>query len=444
MGEKIEEILIEEETLREEEISTKDVVSNQDKTITPPQIPQTQGTQYQNNDFRAGNLTRYLSNWELITNNKFILNIIANGYKIQFFSSKLYLPPVISTPSKSKLLSLKEEVNKLLNLGVIEETEKRNSCILSRIFTVQKPNGDNRLIIDLSNLNKFIKKCSFRMEDKNVIKSLIRPGDFLVSIDLENAFFSVPLHPSSKRFVNFELDGRRYAFRVLPFGMTSSPRVFSKILKPVMNYLRHSGMRITSYLDDILIFSDSYESCLEKLNRALSLLISLGFYINYNKSNLIPSQKILHLGYIWNSVEMLVSLPEEKLYKIKTLAVFCLNNNCSIRTLAKLLGLLVSSQTGFKLAPLYFRCFQINFIRALKCSMDWDSIWILNKEAKLDLMWWSRAKIKDLYPVEINLENYDLSIFTDASNVGWGAFLSSGEMTSGTWSLEDSKSISIG
>ena len=114
--------------------------------------------------------------------------------------------------------------------------------------------------------------------------------------------------PVKKYFV-FEFDSVRYCYNVLPFGLTSSPCIFTKMLKPVINYLRCKRICTSAYLDDIFISSPS-ASLLKQLNFTLSLLISLGFTPNYSKSHLIPIHEIIHLGYSWDFVRMSISLPK--------------------------------------------------------------------------------------------------------------------------------------
>ena len=430
-----------EEILEEARTSKGVGVSEPNPTLgpLPPQIPSlTPQLQVQSNRPGAGNLSRYFSNWSKITKNEMILNIIKFGYKLQLTSSNFKISNSNSNPSKLKLPQIIGEVDRLLQLGVISEVKFSQSQTVSRIFSVPKPNGDIRLIIDLSKLNNYIIKTSFRMEDKSTIRSLICKGDYMFSIDLKDAFHSVSLHPESKKFVTFELLSKRYCYNTLPFGLSSAPRIFSKILKPAISFLRLSGMRITFYLDDILVISSTYLEACSSVKTCINLLNDLGFTINYEKSSLTPMQNILHLGYNWNSVNMSISLPEEKLIKIKNLASNCLKGPCSLRKLAMLLGLLVSSCNGFLYAPLHFRGFQLNFITALRVKNDWDSLWTLDSEAVSDLNWWCSANLGDLVPVPILKSEPDLSLFTDASLTGWGAYLSTGEFVSGSWNKVDS------
>ena len=381
----------------------------------------------------AGNLGRYAFNWSFVTNNSFILNIINSGYKIQLSHSNLFIPPVLSKPSKLKLPIVKFELEKLINSGAVSKCLPSAFDVVSRIFTVPKSTGGHRLIIDLSILNLHVHKVPFKMEDKEVLKTLISPNDFLVSLDLKNAFHLVPLHPESKYLTTFELDNQRYHFNVLPFGLTSSPRIFTKILNPVIAFLRNKDIKISAYLDDILICGNSFKRVSSDLKFVISQLTSLGFIINFPKSSLVPSHVMLHLGYVWDTSNMTISLPEEKVTKIKNFARSCLSGPQSLRSLASLLGLLVSAANAYKFAPLHFRKFQFCFIEGTKTCTDWDTVWPLSELAIADLSWWKNCHPESLTPVSFSNSAFDLHVYTDSSKAGWGASLSDGNFTSGIW-----------
>ena len=311
---------------------------------------------------------------------------------------------------------------------------------VSRIFSVPKPNGKHRIILDLSALNKFLNKSSFRMEGLDSIKYYISLNCFMASIDLTDAFMSIPLHESSKKFVVFELNGVRYNFNVLPFGLTSAPRIFSKVLRPVIIYLRSLGIKITAYLDDFFIVNFNQSSMIQDLKFIINFLRSLGFKPNLDKSVLTPSYKILHLGYIWNSVDMTISLPEEKWIKTKSLAQKILKQ-CSLRDLSSFIGILVSIQNVFFLAPIHYRNVQIFFNKCLQ-SFKWNDLITLNSESVEDISWWSNCVFSDITPRMIKENPPDFTISTDSSNSGWGMSSPSFFPLSGTWnSIDSSKHI---
>lgn len=390
----------------------------------------------QNNISPAGNVSRYCQNWFKITKNSFLNRIIKEGYKIQFSKPPFLDTPVISSPKCTQLRkALQTQINRNLSSGAISVIPYDNGQYVSRVFTVKKSNGNDRMIIDLSDLNKQIIKSHFKMESLDVIKSLVSSGDYFVSIDLADAFFTIPLHDDSKKYTVFEFNNCRYCYNVLPFGLTSSPRIFSKILKPVISFLRTRGIKISAYLDDIFICNNSKELLSEQLKTTISLLNSLGFTINYGKSHLIPSQSLLHLGYIWNSENMTLSLPSEKLSKTKVFAKTLLNKSPSVRQVSAFLGLLVSHRNAFPQAPLYYRGLQFCMIKSMKLGSSWDDLIVLDSNAIKDLEWWLYSS--SFPPAKLLVSKPDLTLSTDASNSGWGGVLSSGSVASGTWSRED-------
>ena len=112
-------------------------------------------------------------------------------------------------------------------------------------------------------------------------------------------------------------------------------------------------MKISFYLDVIFISSSSSAKLKGVVQLTIKLLTSLGFSPNFQKLNLSPSKIIDHLGFSWNSIDMSVSVPSEKLDKVRIQAQSILNRTPSIREVSSFLGRLVSLKSGFPYAPLY-------------------------------------------------------------------------------------------
>ena len=92
-----------------------------------------------------------------------------------------------------------------------------------------------------------------------------------------------------------------YAFTSLPMGLTSTPRIFTKVLKPVFSCLRSQfGHTCLGYIDDSFYLEDSYTECEEATLRAIQLFVSLGFKIHPEKSVIIPTQILEFLEFIWS------------------------------------------------------------------------------------------------------------------------------------------------
>ena len=79
---------------------------------------------------------------------------------------------------------------------------------------------------------------------------MLRQGDYFALIDLKDAYFLISICPEYRRFLSFSLNGLIYEFKALLFGLSTSPRVFTKSLAPVAAHFRLHGITVFPYLDD--------------------------------------------------------------------------------------------------------------------------------------------------------------------------------------------------
>ena len=150
-----------------------------------------------------------------------------------------------------------------------------------------------------------------------MVKDLVKPHDWLAKIDLKDAYFLVPMDPNHYQFLQFQWKGVTYQFQCLPFGLSCAPRTFTKLMKPVVGFLRERGVQLIIYLDDLLIFGDCWKTLVSQLVLIKDLFQALGLIINEKKSQLEPSQQIIYLGLAISTTAMQVSLPKEKLARIQ-------------------------------------------------------------------------------------------------------------------------------
>ncbi len=108
-------------------------------------------------------------------------------------------------------------------------------------------------ILDLRHLNVFVKVLPFKMLSTAQILESIEEGEWFTSTDLKDAYFHVPICPDHRCFLWFAFQGQAYLFKVLPFSLSLSPRVFARVvavaLSPLLSPLL-SGLKILPYLDD--------------------------------------------------------------------------------------------------------------------------------------------------------------------------------------------------
>ena len=228
-----------------------------------------------------------------------VVEALRVGYWIPFDR----LPPLserpLSLPAYSpqsiRGVALTQELQNLLRKGAVEPVPL-SPGFYSRLFLVQKASGSWRPIIDLSTLNEYITSARFHMETPRSVLNSIRPGDWMISLDLQDAYLQVPVHHDSRRFLSFVVAGKTYQFRVLCFGLTTAPQVFTRIMAPVSTILHRHGVRMLRYLDDWLILASTEIACIQSRDRLLSVCKELVIQVNFKKSSLVPTQSLVYLG----------------------------------------------------------------------------------------------------------------------------------------------------
>ena len=115
-------------------------------------------------------------------------------------------------------------VNDLLQKKAILPVKKPTTLgLYSRVFLVPKPNQKWRPVIDLSHLNRHLTIPTFKMETAEVIRSSLRPSEWLCSLDIKDAYLHVPMHPKTFKFLRFQTHLGVFHFRALPFGIATAP-----------------------------------------------------------------------------------------------------------------------------------------------------------------------------------------------------------------------------
>lgn len=141
--------------------------------------------------------------------------------------------PMVFTDAQVELCDL--EVSGLLAKQAISLVTSGEGFV-SSLFVIPKASGGFRPVINLKPLNRSVVYRHFKMEGIETVRNLIRKGDYMAKIDLKDAFLSVPVHPDDHSLLQFRWRGVLYQFCSMPFGLSSAPWPFTKLLKPVLSF----------------------------------------------------------------------------------------------------------------------------------------------------------------------------------------------------------------
>ncbi|KAJ8277939.1 hypothetical protein GJAV_G00081910 [Gymnothorax javanicus] len=189
------------------------------------------------------------------------------------------------------LVSLKKEVDLMLSLGIIEmsRSEWCNPVVL-----VPKKDGSIRFCIDFRYLNSISLFDSYPTPRIDDLLERLGKAKYLTTLDLCKGYWQVPLTERSKELTAFRTPWGLSQFRVLPFGLHGAPATFQRLMDEVLRGL--SGFA-AAYLDDIVIYSATWEEHLEHLRTVLDRLHSAGLTVNPSKC-VFAAAETEYLGHV--------------------------------------------------------------------------------------------------------------------------------------------------
>jgi len=336
------------------------------------------------------------------------------------------MPPDVLM-NKQDMLLVDAEIQAMLVKGAILRVLPCQDQFLSNIFLVPKKSGGMRPIINLKKLNEFIHAPHFKMEHLLSFLPCIRQGMYMTSLDLSDAYFTLPVDKDFRKYLRFQWKGVLYEFQCLCFGLSSAPYIFTKVMKPVFTSLRKDGILSSYYIDDSIYANSNAHMLSSQTLQAKQLLESLGCIVNEKKSSMVPSTSIKHLGFIIDSIQMKVFLPQDKVDRLVRVCRNLLSKSSIIlRQLAEAIGLFVSSFLAILHGQLHYRSSEMFKIALLKANPSYDQTVHLPAKVKLELEWWcDNVHQNNGRPIAniLGLDKCQDDIFTDASKTGWGAAL---------------------
>lgn len=226
-----------------------------------------------------------------------------------------------------------------------------------------------------------MKKEHFKIESLQTILKVIQPRHWHLSVNLKDAYFRVPFAPHFQRFLKFSIGPLQYQFVCLPFSLTTSPRVFSKVLLVVVVQLRRCRICIHHYLDDILLMDQDRGKLLSHHNPSTAQVThKLGEEpIRYIPATGLPGRSAGHMEKY--------SVPttrEDFPYRAKSArSAYCL----PAKTCLRLLGTITSVMPMVKWAQWHARPFRYGFLRQWHSQNLYQNI-SLTQSMRQSLAWW--------------------------------------------------------
>lgn len=294
------------------------------------------------------------------------------------------------------------ELQAMEEAGIIEPSRSEWAF---PIVVVRKKSGDIRICIDYRKLNKVTQGDAYPMPRIDDILDSLGQAKYLTTLDLAKGYWQVPVDPKDRVKTAFVSPRGLYQFKVMPFGLCGAPATFQRLMDRVTKDLNY----VNAYLDDLVIFSETWTDHLDHVVTTLKRLREAGLTINLKKCR-FGAQECTYLGHkIGNGTTRPESAKVEEIarYPVPT-------TKKGVRTYLGLTG--------------YYRRFIANYSTIAKPLTD------LTKKACPEKIEWT-TDCQDAFdhlkqalvsqPVMRNPDfRRDFIVQTDASGCGVGAVLS--------------------
>ena len=195
-------------------------------------------------DSVRGRLKTHILAWKELEPTEAVLSVIKEGYKL----------PLHTIPESCILRNNKsafdnndfvtEALNDLLATQCISVVESQ-PWVVNPLTVSTRDDGKRRLVLDLRHVNPHLFKYKFKCEDISTAQDLLGEGYYLYTFDIKSAYHHVEIFQSHRTYLGFQwfYQGKAtyFVFNVLPFGLSTAPYIFTKLLKPLIGHWRGSG-----------------------------------------------------------------------------------------------------------------------------------------------------------------------------------------------------------
>ncbi|UYV74773.1 hypothetical protein LAZ67_12000923 [Cordylochernes scorpioides] len=200
-------------------------------------------------------------------------------------------PPIKRRPyrvSQVERQTIQNEVDKMLK-GAF-----RKPLVLS-VVLVKKKNGSWRFCVDYRHLNKITKKDVYPLPRIDDTLDCLRGASYYSSMDLRSGYWQIEVDEADREKTAFITPDGLYEFKVMPFGLCNAPATFERMMDTLLRGLKWS--MCLCYLDDIIVFSPTFDEHVRRLELVLRCLSKTGLVLNPDKC-LFGTKRLSIFGHL--------------------------------------------------------------------------------------------------------------------------------------------------
>ena len=202
----------------------------------------------------------------------------------------------VKQPPRRMPFHKREEVRKHLDQMLeADVVEPSSSPWSSPVVLVKKPDGSSRFCIDYRALNNVTKKDAYPLPRIDDTLDSLGGAKYFSTLDLQSGYWQVDVDSQSRDKTAFSTPFGLYQFKRMPFGLTNAPATFQRLMAVVLRGL--TPMMCLVYLDDIIVFSTTFQEHVERLRLVLGRLREAGLKLKPRKCKLL-CEHVRFLGHV--------------------------------------------------------------------------------------------------------------------------------------------------
>ena len=182
---------------------------------------------------------------------------------------------------------VRKELDEMLDSGIIE---KSTSEWASPIVLVKKKDGTLRMCVDYRRLNSVSQVDAYPMPRIDDLIDGLGQARFISTLDLTKGYWQMPVAEEDRHKTAFTTPIGLFQFRVMPFGLSGAPASFQRMIDGLQDYS-------AAYLDDLVVFSSTWEDHLRQVREILQCLRQAGLTAKPGKCQ-FGMETCTYLGHI--------------------------------------------------------------------------------------------------------------------------------------------------
>ena len=188
---------------------------------------------------------------------------------------------------------VRKHLQEMLALDAIRVSQ---SPYASPVVLIRKPNGQIRFCIDFRKLNSKTKRYAYALPRINEMFDSLYGARWFSSLDIKSAYWQVEVEEADKEKTAFTVGPLGfYVCNRMPFGLSNAPATFQRLMENCLGDMNMQSCLI--YLDDIVVFSRTFEEHIERLEKVFERLVEAGLKLSPAKCNLFQKE-LKYLGHI--------------------------------------------------------------------------------------------------------------------------------------------------